>query len=279
MGKNDLSMNNTNNIRRALSVIEVVLEERELTEDEKLLTIPIERFDMPKILLYKILHKLEQAEILDLPDMAHKLSEDCKKDPDLDFDINYRDYVNNFILVKPDYKKIIEYRHFILKRSKKENSINRLPKIENLTWEDITMKFVDGHNVKIKIRDQVFDRNYKEMGFEDSRAKKPDDQWKLLKIFAKNNGSISWDSTEATKQIKKRKQLLSDGLKNFFRIDDKPFYKYTKNTGYEIKISCIPESGSYLENPIKKNLKDGSSEDDLLGIDEYLNEVAPIINR
>jgi len=50
----------------------------------------------------------------------------------------------------------------------------------NAKWEDITIKFVDGHNVDIKAKTKTSRSDYKEMGFEDSKSRRPNKQWELL---------------------------------------------------------------------------------------------------
>lgn len=140
----------------------------------------------------------------------------------------------------------------------------------NISWRDIIVKFLDGHNVQIAIGEYVYTANYKEMGFEDSRQLKPNSQWALLKILSKENGGVSWKESNANNKVKKQKQLLSIKLREYFNISDAPFHKYNKKLGYQIKITLVPESESinkYLPvyNPdddieddswIKKSYKD-----------------------
>ncbi|MFA5080787.1 MAG: hypothetical protein WC472_04185 [Candidatus Paceibacterota bacterium] len=268
---------NNNLSDNILDVIEIILEEKELVEDNDLLTISRDRFSISRDLLSKILGKLQKDGILELPDMAKRLLNESAKNPDIDFDLNYRNYVTDFVLIKPDYKKVIGYKQSILKTSKKEGSINRIPKIDDLKWDEITIKFIDGHNVKIKVRGNLYNKDYKDMGFDDSKNKKPDKQWALLKILSENRGSIAWGDSDATKKIKKTKQLLSDGLKNYFEKSDDPFRKYKKGSGfgYEIKIELLSNSEGLLGKTPKKNNNQDDRDD--LGIEEYLNDVAPSV--
>lgn len=109
-------------------------------------------------------------------------------------------------------------------------------------WEDISIKFLDGHTVKIKIG-KFFNlkSDYKEMGFEDKRKFKPNQQWTLLKILSDKDGEINWEDKRANNTIKKKKQLLSEGLRNFFEIKDDPFFPYKKFKAYKIKIILVTE--------------------------------------
>ena len=138
----------------------------------------------------------------------------------------------------------------------------------NAKWEDITIKFVDGHNVDIKCKNKTSRSDYKEMGFEDSKSRRPNKQWELLQRLAENNGEISWEKFAAGKssclrkteqdfgyefdedepqnkgfsiikapdKLKKTKQLLARTLKAFFKIDEDPFFPYDEVKAYKIKI-------------------------------------------
>jgi hypothetical protein len=142
-------------------------------------------------------------------------------------------------------------------------------------WEDITIEFTDGHNIKIKCKSKTFRRDYKDMGFEDSKAHKPNKQWAFLHRLAENNGEIAWDKSSSGKKAdlrkteqdfgyeidedapdaaqnkgfsiikapdktKKTKQLLSQSLKAVFPIDGDPFYPYEEVKAYKIRLKLIP---------------------------------------
>ena len=117
---------------------------------------------------------------------------------------------------------------------------------QHLRWESLSIQFLDGNNVKISDKDTKtpVTAHYKEMGFEDARSRKPDRQWALLQLLAENNGELSWDKSEAKGDIKKKKQLLSKTLRDYFGIKGDPFYPYKEQNSYRIKISLTPESDS-----------------------------------
>lgn len=133
-----------------------------------------------------------------------------------------------------------------------------------LSWTDIIIKFKDRHNVQILAGKDIYVVNYKEMGFENSKNLKPNVQWIFLEILSNNNGAISWKDSNANDLIKKKKQLLAKGLKNYFNIDEDPFYRYSKQKGYQLKFNISPESES-----INRHLP--KVEDDL-GINEAYND-------
>lgn len=139
-------------------------------------------------------------------------------------------------------------------------------------WKDIIIEFIDRHSVKIKYKNKTFRRDYKDMGFEDSRARKPNKQWEFLYLLAEYNGEISWEKSSSGKRAdirkieqdfgyefdkdafqnkgfsiikipdktKKKKQLLSRSLKAFFPIEGDPFFPYGEVDAYKIRLKLIP---------------------------------------
>ena len=122
-------------------------------------------------------------------------------------------------------------------------SSNAFQAMEGLRWQDVQIKFVDGHTVRIMAKGTTETVDYKEMGFDDSRAHKPNSQWALLGLLAQNEGEISWGDSAAKDSVKKRKQVLSDTLKAFFHIDDEPFYPYRDEKAYRTKFTLKAEGG------------------------------------
>ncbi|HLL60639.1 MAG TPA: hypothetical protein VK338_02895, partial [Candidatus Nitrosocosmicus sp.] len=92
----------------------------------------------------------------------------------------------------------------------------------------------------------------------------PNKQWELLQLLATYNGELSWHDKGATEKIKKKKQLLSDTLKQYFQIDDDPFYPYKKLNAYKIKITLIPESGRDIKEKKSSQLIPDADIRDLL---------------
>ena len=120
-------------------------------------------------------------------------------------------------------------------------SSNPFDSIADLRWQDITIRFLDGHNIKISAKGISLTVDFKQMGFEDARNRLPNSQWALLKVLAERGGQIHWEDSEASDNIKKKKQLLSDTLKTFFRIDDDPFHPYREEKAYRIKFTLKAE--------------------------------------
>lgn len=139
----------------------------------------------------------------------------------------------------------------------------------NLHWEEIVIRFINGHEVIVKARNKTFQTNYELMGFSDKRNMLPNKQWLFLEQLSKTGGEISWRNPQANSKGKKQKQLLSDKLKNYFEIQNDPFYTYRTEKAYKIKLTLYPV--------LDYDKKDGfsESEDDNLGIKEYWKEQSP----
>jgi hypothetical protein len=109
-------------------------------------------------------------------------------------------------------------------------------------WGSIFIKFLDPEKVHIEVVGKKHDTDFVGMGFENRKNSKPDNQWIFFSDLAKNNGEITWETSEAKLENKKTKQLLSDKLKSYFSIDYDPFENYrTKNAvkeknSYKIKM-------------------------------------------
>jgi hypothetical protein len=143
-------------------------------------------------------------------------------------------------------------------------------------WEYITIKFLNDKEVSIKVYKFKHTTNYKKIGFEDKRNDRPDQQWELLKIFAKYGGEITWKTPIADEKIKKTKELLTKILQNYFKIEYDPFYPYHSSysgkakKSYKIKITLVPPS-------IPKTKQDSSTKKKSLDreIEEFYKEQTP----
>ena len=111
-------------------------------------------------------------------------------------------------------------------------------------WEHIVIKFKNGHDVLITLKnseDFQYKANYKEMGFQDNKRLIPNVQWKLLELLSKHNGELSWKNQDALLVMKKRKQLLSEQLQDYFQLKEDPFEVYRREKAYRLKLILLPE--------------------------------------
>ncbi len=158
-------------------------------------------------------------------------------------------------------------------KDKNESKIDKTkhPKFPNdLKWEEITIRFLNGNEVQITTRKTIYHSTYEEMGFLDKKTKNPNVQWDLLKLLSLRGGSLDWKNNgkltiKEIGKIKKRKQLLSEKLEEYFNIvNDDPFLNYKKESAYKIKIHLIPEEGSKIEYNIYADDSEYLDEDDQL---------------
>jgi len=60
----------------------------------------------------------------------------------------------------------------------------------NLKFDNIAIKFLNGHEVIIKTKDRTKQTTYEEMGFLDKKTKLPDVQWEFLKRLSEHKGLL-----------------------------------------------------------------------------------------
>lgn len=159
---------------------------------------------------------------------------------------NLEDFLKRTIDTSTESKKI--------KKTKNQQIIPLdLPPNMEIGWDNIAITFINGHDVKITIikdgQSWSHNKSYGSMGFYNNKTTNPNNQWKLLIKLAEEHGKIAWGSTGASNNLKKQKQLLDDGLKLFFNINDSAFGNYRKDKTYHIKIELNPEPSSreYLD--------------------------------
>lgn len=112
-------------------------------------------------------------------------------------------------------------------------------------WKDVTIKFVDGHTVRVTCKKITGVFNFTQMGMNDGRTGNPNKTWELLGSFAEERSNLTWDNSKATRLNKKRKQTLKDTLQKFFGMPDiDPFEDYKDAKGhvcYRSKCNIFPE--------------------------------------
>lgn len=173
--------------------------------------------------------------------------------------------------IEINLKNLRVYRNIL---SPSENQADALSSIilPDTKWEQIIIRFIDGHNIEISVHKTKIRTDYKVLGFENKRALKPNTLWELLKDISENNGEIFWGDRIASDKIKKQKENLSKSLKKCFKINDDPFYLYNKERGYRIKLK-------FASDPIEiiKEKKGGSHDKRFDDIDDYLKSCTPSI--
>ena len=142
---------------------------------------------------------------------------------------------------------------------------------DDLSWENLTIQFVNLHNVILKIHEKIIrETTFEGMGFKDERTGLPNKQWDFLYYLAGLGGYLSWDNNQdllitARDKAKSRKYQLSKALKKYFKLDDEPFLDYDRENGYRVKFNLLPDASDIDTSGISRETF------------EYFSEHAPSV--
>lgn len=127
-----------------------------------------------------------------------------------------------------------------LRDSKESYPVAFFPTPPDAAWSDVRIRFLDGHSVSVLVGDKSGVYSFSQMGMSKKNSAAPTAQWKLLEAFAEGRGVFDWESEHASRNQKKQKQLLSQVLREFFRIDGDPF-RYMKDCkGWAARFEIEP---------------------------------------
>ncbi len=115
------------------------------------------------------------------------------------------------------------------------------PTPAGVSWADISMRFVDGHTVSVRVRDVCGRFNYTQMGMVDRRNSNPTKQWELLRDFAAHHGVLDWSNPGADRRNQKRREILATNLREFFHIDGDPIELTEDGKGWRVLFLLHPE--------------------------------------
>jgi hypothetical protein len=104
------------------------------------------------------------------------------------------------------------------------------------TWDQVKIRFRDGHTVSVNVLGEEGVFNYAQMGMASRKNAEPTVQWKLLKTFAEERGSLTWRSSQSDPKIKKRRENLAKDLRTFFRIDGDPIPATPDGKGWCVRF-------------------------------------------
>jgi hypothetical protein len=91
-------------------------------------------------------------------------------------------------------------------------------------WSDVSIRFKDGHTVKVTVRGRNADFDYEDFGLEDGRGNnRPKRAWELLRVMAVKDGQLHWGDRGASRAYQVQKQVLADALRTAFGMTDDPF--------------------------------------------------------
>jgi hypothetical protein len=115
------------------------------------------------------------------------------------------------------------------------------PTPAGITWEEIKIQFRDNHTVTIWAGEETHRYTYGEMGMISKKDKNPTVQWTWLQGFAVSHGEINWGNKHSAHSLKKQKQLLSNRLREFFRLEDDPIIWDKISGTYCCRFRILPE--------------------------------------
>jgi hypothetical protein len=130
----------------------------------------------------------------------------------------------------------------VLPTQKDDTPINFFPTPPDTNWNDVTIRFIDGHTVYIQAKDARGAYNYTQMGMVDKRNGNPTKQWHLLESFAQSYGIIDWEHPDAGSKNQKRRELLTTKLKTFFRIEADPICRLDDRGGWRTQFVISSEA-------------------------------------
>jgi len=108
------------------------------------------------------------------------------------------------------------------------------------TWENVSIKFKDGHTVSVRVGKVTGVYHYSEMGMADRRNADPTRQWALLYSFAKGHGTLDWNHPDASPRNQKRRESLASDFRDFFRIDGDPIEHDAESKGWRTRFAVEP---------------------------------------
>ena len=125
----------------------------------------------------------------------------------------------------------------------KEDAATSAPAAQR--WENIEITFLSDERVEILIDRHRETHNYSELGFNDRRTGKPNEQWAVLQLLARNDGTLP-DEARTGKQweaISKRIERTRKTLQKHFRIIDDPVPHF-EGIGYRARFRIRRSAGA-----------------------------------
>jgi hypothetical protein len=127
-------------------------------------------------------------------------------------------------VANPSAKGMMDVFHAaVLPAKEKHPPVDFFPTPSGSTWGDVHIHFDNDHVASIRVKTASGTYDFSRMGMVNRTSGKPSKQWELLLAFRDGHGWLTWESSQAHRRNKKRKQLLAESLQRFFRIDGDPF--------------------------------------------------------
>jgi hypothetical protein len=152
------------------------------------------------------------------------------------------DAVGDWQLLSPAEDLLRDFRQDVVGNVRFGMPEHRFPTPPGSSWSDVTIRFINGHEVEPRVRGQgggVF--NYAHMGMAKTNRDEPTVQWDLLRVLAQGRGELPWPRTVRHKTVQKRRERLANHLRGFFGIDGNPFDDLPRRRGFKTRFLIVPE--------------------------------------
>ncbi|MFA6414846.1 MAG: hypothetical protein WC217_01550 [Candidatus Paceibacterota bacterium] len=143
-----------------------------------------------------------------------------------------------------------------------------LPSFNRTEWPNVSIRFMDERNTVTSDGKETKPINFEQLGCMDGRTGRPDDTWEFLLELAQGQGRTAQRPKHERETFKKRKQKLTDILRNTFKNDTDPF-ETDRDGAYRAKF--------HIEYPHPDNTIVVGANDKFADIHEVFGEMtAPI---
>ncbi len=121
------------------------------------------------------------------------------------------------------------------------------PHFPSTAWPDVSIRFINEHDVFITAGKKSAQSDYKALGFGDEKRDTPNRAWQFLLGLARNEGATLALATPIPDNTKQLKKQLSDGLMKIFDNATDPFHNPagTPDHVYRIKLKLIPPEAKH----------------------------------
>jgi hypothetical protein len=95
-------------------------------------------------------------------------------------------------------------------------------------WEQIAVRVVDGHTVRIGRGKTVIRRTYRDLGLYAKNSREPTKKWKTLLAICAAHGELRRDRFAGRGAVRQAVHVLRGRLKEAFGLEEDPFHDWDK---------------------------------------------------
>ncbi|MEO1615574.1 MAG: hypothetical protein AAFV88_06980 [Planctomycetota bacterium] len=117
----------------------------------------------------------------------------------------------------------------------------RFPTPSGTRWSQVAIQFKSDEAIQVSVGDVSQIYNFAQMGLVDARNGRPTLQWELLRMMAAERGIYTWHSPGACRKNKKRREVLTKKLREFFGIEGDPIELTDDKKGYRTVFKLTPQ--------------------------------------